>query len=63
MVKKTTNSFSKYEKGTPTISVNVNTGVKGKSGNKGTVNVSGAATALNTLAGGGFGIAYPVTIP
>lgn len=62
--KKTNKSFSKYEKGTPTIAVNVNTGVTGKSGNKGTINVSGAATALNALAGGGgFSIAYPVTIP
>lgn len=62
--KTTTKSFSKYEKGTSTISADVNTGVTGKSGTKGTITVSGAATSRNALAGGGgFGISYPVTIP
>lgn len=62
--KTTSKAFSKYASGTSTIEVNVNTGVTGKSGNKGTVTVSGVATALNALGGGGnFGISYPVTLP
>ena len=37
---------------------------RGNSGDKGTVSVSGVATANNALAGGGaFAISYPVTLP
>ena len=40
------------------------TGRTGNSGDKGTVSVSGVATANNALAGGGaFAISYPVTLP
>lgn len=47
-----------------TIETDVDTGRTGNSGDKGTVSVSGVATANNALAGGGaFAISYPVTLP
>lgn len=62
--KNTVKSFSKVAAGSKTISSTVKTGVTGKSGTKGTVTVSGGATATNALFGGGaFAISYGVTIP
>lgn len=62
--KNTVKNFSKVATGSKTISSTVKTGVTAKSGTKGTVTVSGGATALNALFGGGaFGISYGVTIP
>lgn len=57
-------AFSKAAARTSTIQKTVNTGRTGQSGNRGTISVSGAATATNALAGGGaFAISYPITIP
>lgn len=62
--KNTVKSFAKVAVQTKTIKSTVKTGVKGKSGEKGTVAVSGAATATNALFGGGaFAISYGVVIP
>lgn len=62
--KNTVKGFSKVAAKTKTIKSTVKTGVKAKSGTKGTVTVSGVATATNALFGGGaFGISYRVTIP
>lgn len=62
--KNTVKNFSKVATGSKTISSTVKTGVTAKSGTKGTVTVSGGATALNALFGGGaFAISYGVTIP
>lgn len=65
MNRKTTNTaFAETANGDSTIESDVDTGVKGNSGDKGTVSVSGGATANNALAGGGaFAISYPVTLP
>lgn len=62
---KTTNTaFVEVADGDATIESDVNTGVTGASGAKGTVTVSGVATALNALSGGGvFGISYEIQIP
>lgn len=60
----TQKSFAEIANGDETISTDVDTGVKGNSGDQATVSVSGVATALNALGGGGvFAISYPVTIP
>ncbi|MGL4911248.1 MAG: hypothetical protein ACRC3Y_02325 [Romboutsia sp.] len=57
-------NFFKTANGTATIEASTSTGAIGKKGNKGTVTVSGNATSLNALGGGGgFGISYPITIP
>lgn len=54
----------KLADGEETIETDVDTGRTGNSGDKGTVSVSGVATANNALAGGGaFAISYPVTLP
>ncbi|RPF42100.1 hypothetical protein EDD70_2843 [Hydrogenoanaerobacterium saccharovorans] len=59
-----TTSFFETANEESTIESDVDTGVKGNKGDKGTVSVSGVATASNALAGGGaFAISYPVTIP
>lgn len=56
--------FAEIAAGDDTIETDVDTGRTGKSGNKGTVSVSGVATADNALTGGGaFAISYAVTIP
>lgn len=62
---KTTNkAFFETADGEATIETDVDTGVTGSSGNKGTVTVSGVATANNALLGGGaFSISYEITIP
>ena len=62
---KTTNTaFVEIADGDATIESDVNTGVTGASGANGTVTVSGVATALNALLGGGvFGISYEIQIP
>lgn len=60
----TNKTFIKGANGTATIETDVNTGVKGKSGNKGVVSISGTAYALNAINNGGvFSISYNVTIP
>lgn len=57
-------AFVETADGDATIESDVNTGVTGASGAKGTVTVSGVATALNALFGGGaFGISYEIQIP
>lgn len=57
-------SYYTTANGTPTISANVSTGVMGASGEKGDIKIAGVATAKNALGfGGGYSIAYPVTIP
>ena len=63
--KKSTNTaFAELADGEETIETDVDTGRTGNSGDKGTVSVSGVATANNALAGGGaFAISYPVTLP
>ena len=65
MNKKSTNTaFAELADGEETIETDVDTGRTGNSGDKGTVSVSGVATANNALAGGGaFAISYPVTLP
>ena len=64
MNKKSTNTaFAELADGEETIETDVDTGRTGNSGDKGTVSVSGVATANNALAGGGaFAISYPVTL-
>ena len=53
-------AFVETADGDATIESDVNTGVTGASGAKG----SGVATALNALFGGGvFGISYEIQIP
>lgn len=60
----TTEGFAEFADGESTIETDVDTGRTGDSGDKGTVSVTGAATANNALAGGGaFAISYAVTIP
>lgn len=62
--KTTDTAFAEVADGEETIETDVNTGVKGTSGTEGTVTVSGAATALNALLGGGaFYISYEIQIP
>ena len=57
-------AFAELADGEETIETDVDTGRTGNSGDKGTVSVSGVATANNALAGGGaFAISYPVTLP
>lgn len=65
MNKKTTNtSFVETANEESTISTDVSTGVKGSSGDKGTVTVTGTATAVNALSQhGGFHISYAVKLP
>ena len=62
--KSTSTAFAELASGDETIETDVDTGRTGNSGDKGTISVSGVATANNALAGGGvFGITYSVTIP
>lgn len=62
--KTTSKAFFETADGEATIETDVDTGVTGSSGNKGTVTVSGVATANNALLGGGaFSISYEITIP
>lgn len=62
--KTTSTAFAEIADGDATIESDVNTGVTGASGAKGTVTVSGVATALNALFGGDvFGISYEIQIP
>ena len=62
--KTTKTSFFETANEESTISTDVSTGVKGSSGDKGTVTVTGTATAVNALNNSGaFSISYSVKLP